>query len=147
MNYESQFIESQWKHAVSRMKMPAVRDSATCLISQGSLYCLFISTRYVIVSFLKRAAQIKLFHTWWHCTGPNVTALPPPPPCNPSIAYGNEYQYNVIFCCYLHQMPRPKLNLIAYRTHTTKWHSYTTWIKKNCARIADVLDLDKITEP
>ena len=24
---------------------------------------------------------------------------------------------------------------------------YTTWIKKNCARIADVLDLDKITEP
>ena len=29
MNYESQFIESQWKHAVSRMKMPAVRDSAS----------------------------------------------------------------------------------------------------------------------
>ena len=33
MNYESQFIESQWKHAVSHMKMPAVRDSASSLIS------------------------------------------------------------------------------------------------------------------
>ena len=31
--YESQFIESQWKHAVFRMKMPTVRDSATSLMS------------------------------------------------------------------------------------------------------------------
>ena len=29
---ESQFIESQWKQAVSRMKMPAVRDSASSLL-------------------------------------------------------------------------------------------------------------------
>ena len=27
MNYESQFIESQWKHAVSHVKMPAIQDS------------------------------------------------------------------------------------------------------------------------
>ena len=32
-DYESQFIESQWKHAVSHMKMPAVQDSASSLIS------------------------------------------------------------------------------------------------------------------
>ena len=34
MNYESQFIESQWKHAISHMKMPAVQDSATSLICE-----------------------------------------------------------------------------------------------------------------
>ena len=34
MNYESQFIESQWKHAVSCMKMLAVRDSASSLLLQ-----------------------------------------------------------------------------------------------------------------
>ena len=32
MNYESQFIESQRKHAVSRTKMSAVRESATSLL-------------------------------------------------------------------------------------------------------------------
>ena len=31
MKYEWQFIESQRKHAVSRMKMPAIRDSETSL--------------------------------------------------------------------------------------------------------------------
>ena len=33
LNYESKIIESQWKHAVSRMKKHAVRESATSLLS------------------------------------------------------------------------------------------------------------------
>ena len=33
LNYESQFNESQWKYAVSSMKIPAVRESATSLLS------------------------------------------------------------------------------------------------------------------
>ena len=32
MNHESQFIESQWKHAVYRMKMSAVRESASSVL-------------------------------------------------------------------------------------------------------------------
>ena len=32
MNCDSQFSESQWKHAVSRMKLPAVREFATSLL-------------------------------------------------------------------------------------------------------------------
>ena len=49
MNYESQFIESQWKHAVSPMKMPAVRDSASSLIirthHQQSMFCSSVHCR------------------------------------------------------------------------------------------------------
>ena len=37
------------------------------------------------------------------------------------------------------------LNCFVDLSASGRW--YTTWIKKNCARIADVLDLGKITEP
>ena len=32
LNYETQFNKSKWKHAVSRIKKPAVRESATSLL-------------------------------------------------------------------------------------------------------------------
>ena len=44
---------------------------------------------------------------------------------------GNKYLKKILFTT----VPKPFVQ------------DYTTRIKKNCARIADVLDLDKITEP
>ena len=40
-NYESQFIESQWKHDVSQIKMPAVWDSTTSVLFNSFVYYVF----------------------------------------------------------------------------------------------------------
>ena len=61
MNYEPQFIESQWKYSVCRTKMPAVWESATSLLWDSLLTCFGFEYVVLILTFWqwKLSANLK----------------------------------------------------------------------------------------